>query len=53
MTAELLTPKEVAARLRVTVRTVRRWIRSGALPAVKIRNTIRVPATAIEPRRSR
>ncbi len=32
---ELLTPAEVAAELKVTVVTVRRWITSGALRASK------------------
>lgn len=31
--ADLLTPEEVAARLRVTPAAVRKWCRSGALPA--------------------
>ncbi len=33
---ELLTVQEVAARLRVNEATVRRWIKSGALEAVKL-----------------
>jgi len=32
---ELLTVKEVAARLKVNPQTVRRWIRTGRLPAVR------------------
>jgi excisionase family DNA binding protein len=36
MEDELLTVKEVAARLKVNPQTVRRWIRSGRLPAVHI-----------------
>ncbi len=33
---ELLTVQEVAARLRVNEATVRRWIKNGALEAVKL-----------------
>jgi excisionase family DNA binding protein len=33
---ELLTTQDVAARLRVGLDDVRRWIRSGALPAVAL-----------------
>jgi len=36
MAEELLTVKEVAARLKLNPQTVRRWIRSGRLPAVQI-----------------
>ncbi len=36
MDDELLTVKEVAARLKVNPQTVRRWIRSGRLPAVRV-----------------
>jgi excisionase family DNA binding protein len=35
-TAELLTVQEVAARLRVNEATVRRWIKNGALEAIKL-----------------
>lgn len=43
----LLTPNEVTERLaersvRVTVRTVRRWIASGALPSIELPNGRRV-----------
>ncbi len=33
---ELLTVQEVATRLRVNEATVRRWIKSGALEAIKL-----------------
>ena len=33
---ELLTPAEVAKRLRVDNTTVRRWIKSGALEAIEL-----------------
>jgi excisionase family DNA binding protein len=41
--ADYLSVKEYAAKLRVTEKTVYRWIRSGALRAVKHGNTIRIP----------
>jgi excisionase family DNA binding protein len=34
MSEELLTISEIASRLRVDETTVRRWIKSGTLPAV-------------------
>lgn len=37
MDTEYLTPAEVAARLRLTAYTVRKWIHSGALEAETIR----------------
>jgi excisionase family DNA binding protein len=40
--ADYLSVKEYAAKLRVTEKTVYRWIRSGALRAVKHGNTIRI-----------
>ena len=33
---DFLTPAEVAKQLGVTVSTVRRWLRSGYLPALKV-----------------
>jgi excisionase family DNA binding protein len=44
----LLTAREVAARLGVSVRTVHAWMRSGRLPSLKLsaRGT-RVPASAL------
>ena len=44
----VLTIAEVAERLRVSPRTVRRQIGSGALYAVKIGRSVRVPRTAVE-----
>lgn len=44
----MLTPKEVARALRVHVRTVRRWIANGVIPAVKIGGTVRIPSSVIE-----
>ena len=35
-TVNLLTPEEVADRLKVSIFTVRRWIHQGELPAYRI-----------------
>lgn len=49
MTARLLTPREVADRLRVSPRTVQNWIRDGKLPATRVSlRVVRVPADAVE-----
>lgn len=49
MAAELLTPKEVAARLSVSPRTVYSWLEEGRLPSVKLSERItRVPEDAVE-----
>ncbi len=42
-----LTPREVAAELGVTVRTVQRWIADGRLPAVRVGARTRVPRSAL------
>ena len=39
---ELLTPRETAAFLKVHERTVRRWIKNGKIPCVRIGGTVRV-----------
>ena len=44
----LLTILEVAERLRVSTRTVSRWIASGTLQYVRIGRVVRVPAEAVE-----
>lgn len=43
----LLTVDEVAARLRCHAHTVRRWIWSGKLSAVKVGDLVRVPESAL------
>ena len=49
MTEHLLTPREVAERLRVSPRTVQNWIRDGKLPATRVSpRIVRVPADAVE-----
>ena len=44
----VLTIAEVAERLRISPRTVRRQIGSGALYAVKIGRSVRVPRSVVE-----
>ena len=39
---ELFTPEETAAKLKVTMRTVKRWLKSGQLQGVKARRGWRV-----------
>ncbi|MGD9318055.1 MAG: helix-turn-helix domain-containing protein, partial [Anaerolineae bacterium] len=42
------TPREVSELLRVSVYTVRRWIRQGDLPAHKVGRGWRVSSVAID-----
>jgi excisionase family DNA binding protein len=44
---QLLTVREVAAILRVSRATVYRLVQTGALPVLRISNSIRVPAAAL------
>ncbi len=44
-----LTIEETAGTLRVSERTVRRWIASGTMPSRRIARTVRIPATAVKP----
>jgi excisionase family DNA binding protein len=39
---ELLTAQEAADRLRITTRTLRRWIKDGKITAIRIGRTLRV-----------
>ena len=43
-----LTPQEVSHLLRVSVYTVRRWIKQGDLPAYKVGRKWRIKEEAIE-----
>lgn len=43
-----LTIRETAAELGISVRTVRRSIDRGDIPAIRLGRTIRVPARALE-----
>jgi excisionase family DNA binding protein len=47
-TVELLKVHECAEAIRVSVQTVRKWIRTGTLPAVRIGGTIRVRRRDLE-----
>jgi len=47
---ELLTPTEAAQYLRTTRNTVYRWLRAGALPAIKIGGAWRISKDALEAR---
>jgi len=44
----LLTIPEVAARMRVSTRTVSRWIASGELVCIRIGRVVRVPAEDVD-----
>jgi excisionase family DNA binding protein len=44
-----LAASEVAERLGISLRTVRRRIADGSLPSVKIGGAVRVPVSALEP----
>lgn len=46
--SDYLSLNEVAARLGVSVKTARRRVSDGTLPAVRIGRLIRVPASALE-----
>ncbi len=43
-----LTPQEVSELLRVSVYTVRRWIKQGQLPAYRIGRGWRIDASALD-----
>jgi excisionase family DNA binding protein/PAS domain S-box-containing protein len=46
--ARMLTVEEVASELRVSKETVRRWVRSGQLPCIKLPRGIRIPSEVIK-----
>ena len=46
---EYLTVNEVAARLRVSDLTVRRWIWAGKLPAIRVGRILRIRPSAPSP----
>ena len=43
-----LTPEEIAAKLRVNIATVRRWIKLGQLPAYQVGRLYRVEQSAYD-----
>ena len=43
-----LTPEEVAARLKVLPKTVRKWLREGQLPGVKVGRQWRVAESTLD-----
>lgn len=47
MSTTFLTIQETAQMFRVSARTVRRWIKRGDLPAIKIGKTVRILETDI------
>ncbi|HEY8178901.1 MAG TPA: biotin carboxylase N-terminal domain-containing protein [Candidatus Limnocylindria bacterium] len=47
MADDALTPREVAERLGVTVRTVQRWVVDGRLPAIRVGGRLRVSPGAL------
>lgn len=44
----LLTPKEVAAILKVSVKTIERRVNDGSIPHIKIGSLVRIPADFLE-----
>ena len=48
--AKMLTPDEVAERMKVTRATVYRWIRSGDLDSVRMGRRLYVPSSTLERR---
>ena len=48
MKANFLTIDEAAEKLKVSPRTVRRWIKQGDLPAIKIGQTVRILEKELE-----
>lgn len=47
-TEQLLTVKEFADAIRVSVSTVRNWIRNGTIQAVKMGRNFKIPASELE-----
>lgn len=45
---EYLTAEEIAAKLRVDITTVRRWLAAGELPSIRVGRQYRVEQSAFE-----
>jgi excisionase family DNA binding protein len=45
---EYLTAEEIAAKLRVDITTVRRWLAAGELPSIRVGRQYRVEQLAFE-----
>jgi len=48
MDGQVYTPREIARMLKVSERTVRRWVRAGELPALRFGRQLRIPPAAVE-----
>ncbi len=46
--ADLMKPADAARALSVSVETMKRWIRAGRIPCVKVGGRWRIPASYIE-----
>ena len=44
----LMTPAEVAERLKVSSKTILRLVQDGSLPAIKLKRAIRIPEDVVE-----
>jgi len=44
----LMTPAEVAERLRVSSKTILRLVQDGSLPAIRLKRAIRIPEDVVE-----
>lgn len=48
MPDECLTPEEVALRLKVLPKTVRKWLRDGLIPGIKVGRQWRIAASTVD-----
>lgn len=44
---EMMTPEEVADWLRVSTKTIYRWLEDGKLPALRVGRTYRIPRSEV------
>jgi excisionase family DNA binding protein len=45
---EYMTAEEISAKLRVDISTVRRWLRSGELPSIRVGRQYRITSQAYD-----